>query len=139
MEVTATGDITQLDIRPDSSLQATVTAHHRTSPVRVGQMCPVDLELHPGSIGRRGAQGVIRIFDAADNTEVAEPLSLTLAASPATSCTIAGRADGPLSPQSFDQVEQELAAGTLSARSALRRIERAERRQESPRRWWHRT
>ncbi|MBC7643920.1 MAG: hypothetical protein H7123_02260 [Thermoleophilia bacterium] len=134
-------DIVQLRIVPDEALTSSITVHTLNAPLRRGQIRPVDLELHPGTLPRRGVTGYIEAFDGL--TRVASvPLRVTLFPSRSVTCSVAGVLEGPLPMHKLERAVARIRGGWYPAARLSSQIERAERKADrtsttggEP--WWH--
>ncbi|MCW2950164.1 MAG: hypothetical protein JWN41_1177 [Thermoleophilia bacterium] len=124
VELRAQCDLDDLRIELDADLDRVLTAHHKTGPIGAGQLRPVDLELHPGSIAAPATSGTARVVDGRGEA-AAPPIRITLATDRTLDCQLAGAVDGPWAdPELFEQAAADLCAGRGSARRLARRIER---------------
>ena len=117
-------DIEQLRIVCDESLASSVTAHLLNSNMRRGQVRPIDLELHPGTLPRRGVTGGITAYDGLTKLD-GTPLRLTLFPSRAVTCSVAGNIEGPLPAERLDRVVARIRAGWYPAAKLSAQIDRA--------------
>ena len=132
LHVTARADLDGVFVVPSAELASVVTSHHRTGPLARGQVLPIDLELHPGNVGRRGTSGTLSLVDASGEA-IAEHVTLTLATDPALDCVLAGAVDGPFDDRAtFEQAVAELLEGRGRARRLAERIEALADGREDP-------
>lgn len=131
-------DLAGLEIRPSTSLHTCITPHHTPGPLAAGQDHPIDLELHPGNIPSAGVRGMLHAIDPATDSDVCQPMTIVLASSPAVDCVLAGRVDGPLSPDDFDEVITTLHGDRPRIARIARRISAAEQPTSTWRRWLRR-
>lgn len=123
LEVTARTDLDGVFILPSPELARVVTSHHRTGPLARGQLLPIDIELHPGNIGRPASDGTLRLVDV-DGVDVADPVRLTLSTDRTLDCVLAGRDDGPFADTaSFEAAVDDLLSGAGQARRLAARVE----------------
>ncbi|MCB0878293.1 MAG: hypothetical protein KDC46_04850 [Thermoleophilia bacterium] len=123
LTVRARADVDGVFVVPEPALDAIVTSHHRTGPLLRGQELPIDLELHPGNVARRGSDGMLRLVDASGE-DVAPPVRLTVATDSSLDCVLAGAVDGPWDDdQQFEAAVEELLSGRGSARRMALRID----------------
>jgi len=122
LELRAQTDLADLRVVVGAALDRVLTAHHRTGAIAAGQVRPVDLELHPGSIERPTTSGVLHIVDE-HGDDAAPPVRITLASDRTFACQLAGALDGPWSDEAdFEQAVEDLRAGRGDARRLSRRI-----------------
>jgi hypothetical protein len=131
LELSARADLDGVFVVPDPQLDPVVTSHHRTGPLQRGQVLPIDLELHPGNVRGRGADGRLRLVDASGE-DVAPGVRLTVATDPTLDCVLAGAVDGPLDPPALEQVIDELLAGLGDPRRLARRVEAVREGRQDP-------
>lgn len=122
VELRAHCDLADLRIVVGPELDAVLTAHHKTGPLADGQVRPVDLELHPGSIEQPATSGLLFIVDES-GADAAPPMRVTLASDRTFECQLAGAVDGPWSEaDAFEHAVADLRAGRGNARRLSRRV-----------------
>lgn len=131
-------DLDGLEIRPSTSLRTCITPHHTPGAIAAGQDHPIDLELHPGNIPATGAFGTLHAIDPETDSDVCRPMTIVLASSAAVDCVLAGRVDGPLASEDFDEVITALRGDRPRIARIARRITAAEQPTSSWRRWLRR-
>lgn len=124
VRATAHAAIADLRLVPDSELAPRIEAHSASGPLRPGQERPFDLELMSPRIPPGGVTGTMALFDGGKSLGIG--FKLTLATSTRAVCSIAGVDDGPVPPDSFNELVQQLLTGEQSARKIARTIDRAE-------------
>lgn len=136
-EFVALADVTDLRFAVSESLAETVTPHYHAAPLRRGQVRPVDLELHPGTIPWRGVSGTITACDG-DEPIAGQPLRMTIFASRSATCSTAGAVAGPLRRGTLERTVKLTRQGLFPATALAARIERAERSRKpvSGDPWW---
>lgn len=123
LEVRFRADVDDVRVEPDEVLDRIVTAHHRTGAMARGQVLPIDLELHPGNVGRPASTGLLRLVDASGE-RLAPDVRLTIATDESLHSCLAGAVDGPFAePDAFIAAAGDLVNGRETARGLARRIE----------------
>ena len=131
-------DIVQLRIVPDHALASSITVHTLNAPLRRGQIRPVDLELHPGTLPRRGVTGFVEAYDGLTRLP-SKALRVTLFPSRAVTCSVAGEIEGPLPAHKLERAVARIRSGWYPAARLASQIERAERTTGTTpgEPWWH--
>ena len=128
----AHGPLLTPTIVASEALAAVITPHHRLGPLGRGQVRPIDLELHPGVIPPTGITGVLEVHEDGQPTGVT--MHMTVATTPGIDCVLAGRTEGPLAADRFDELIAAISSGSIPARKAVRAITGDVRRGW---RWWN--
>lgn len=102
-----------LKIAASPEIAPYVDAHYARGALYASQRRPIDIELHPGNIPRRGVQGKLRVIDG--QRDVSATMTLTLASVAAVECEVAEYEDG----SKLHGMVNEYIAGTVSLRKLV--------------------
>lgn len=114
-------DIGVLGVHCTGTDTRSITVHHAPGPLWRGQWRPLDLELHPGVLPRRGAVEVqIQAYDG--EHPVGQPLRVVLAGSSTINLVQAGTGDEGADPAALHALATALLDDRMSTRRAARAL-----------------
>ena len=113
-------DVRSLRVDVSGALAGCIDVHHAPGPLYAGQVRPVDIELHPLRVPRRGVGGTITAHDGSD--PISEGLKVTLARSRAVGIVIVTDRDPYMSAARLTRTARLVRSGTVPPWIAALRI-----------------